>query len=522
MTEALAVLLLEDSRFDAELLEENLRLVYPDAVLDVVSDEAGFVAALSARRYDVVLSDYELPGYDGGLAMAHARAVAPRMPFIFVSGVIGEDNAVELLKSGATDYVSKGRLERLPLVLQRALREVAQRDARDAAERALREARDEAERANRAKDRFLAVLSHELRTPLTPIGAAADLLEKSAAVPAEHRHLLPMIRRNVALEARLIDDLLDLTAIAAGKVSLKLATVDMHALVQVVVDMVADQIRERQLRLVLQLGATQHLVRADEARMQQVLWNILRNAVKFTAPGGAITLRSSSAVGQFVLSCADTGIGIDAGALARIFTAFEQADAEVSRQFGGLGLGLAIARGLVREHQGELGVMSEGRGQGATFTLMLEALGSGADMPPTGPAVSGGDAAVNGECRVLLVEDNPDSANALSLGLESYGYTVTLAGSCADALRKARAAQFDVVVTDLGLPDGSGLDIGRQLSPRTPVIALSGYGTPQDLERSTSAGFSGHIVKPAEFSTVHAMVQKVLARSGAAATEMPV
>ncbi|RZJ18705.1 MAG: PAS domain S-box protein, partial [Haliea sp.] len=401
MSEALKVLLLEDSRFDAELLREHLLAIRPGTSLEVVTDEPGFTGALAARRFDVILSDYELPGYGGAQALEHARAAAPGVPFIFVSGVIGEDNAVEMLKRGATDYVSKGRLGRLQVVLDRALREVAARQARDDAERQLREAgtiytrlvdslpeyavllldaegrirswnraaqhifghdahevvghsarmlftpedsahgvleaemrtaretgkasdnrwmqrksgatfwaegvlaplfsedeangaggytkilrdgtdawqaaqavrnaRDEAERANRAKDRFLAVLSHELRTPLTPIGAAAHVLERSAVVPPEHAHLLAMIRRNVALEARLIEDLLDLTAISSGKVSLRLAPVDMHRLIQVVVDMVADQISERQLRLTLDLRATQPVVQADEARMHHRL-----------------------------------------------------------------------------------------------------------------------------------------------------------------------------------------------------------------------------------------------------------
>ncbi|MDO9403214.1 MAG: response regulator [Polaromonas sp.] len=657
MSEPLRVLLLEDSRFDAELLREHLLSIHPGASLEVAMNGSAFTSALDARPFDVILSDYELPGYGGAQALAHAQAVAPKTPFIFVSGVIGEDNAVEMLKRGATDYVSKGRLGRLEVVLERALREVAAREARELAEQqlreadaiytrlvdslpdyavllldahghirswnraaqdifgyeandvlgesarvlfteadrvhgifedemrtadatgkasdnrwllrksgttfwaegilaplgnppgagqasgytklvrdgtdtwraaqALRDARDEAERANRSKDRFLAVLSHELRTPLTPIGAAAHVLERTAVVPPEHSHLLAMIRRNVALEARLIEDLLDLTAITSGKVSLRRAPVDMHQLIRVVVDMVSDQVSERQIRLTLDLRATGPVVQADEARMHQVVWNILRNAIKFTAPGGAVTLSTSSAGGQFIWNCTDNGIGIEPAALSRIFTAFEQADQEVSERFGGLGLGLAIARGLVLEHDGELDVRSEGRGQGATFTLMLDALPDSAESAPGQSPAAADESpesapswpATARDCRLLLVEDNPDSAEVLRMGLQAYGYTVTLAASRAQALEIGGRESFDVVVTDLGLPDGSGIDIGRALSPRMPVIALSGYGTPQDIERSTAAGFAGHIVKPADFSAVHSMVQRVLsAPAGAPAT----
>ncbi|RYX91230.1 MAG: response regulator [Comamonadaceae bacterium] len=518
MNGELNVLLLDDSRFDAELLRENLALTHPGALVTVVAGERAFKEALAARRYDVILSDYMIPGYGGADALDHAREAAPYTPFIFVSGVIGEDNAVEMLKRGATDYVSKSRLTRLPVVLERALREVAQREAADRAVEALRAARDEAERANQAKDRFLAVLSHELRTPLTPIAAAAQVLQESATVPESHSHLLPMIRRNIALEARLIEDLLDLTAIAAGKVSLKIEAVDMHRLIGVVIDMVSQDIQAHDLQVEARLDAAQFCVTGDEARMHQVVWNILRNAIKFTPPKGTIQLRTSSADGWFTMACTDSGIGIEAGALPRIFTPFEQADTEVSRQFGGLGLGLAIARGLVLDQGGELTASSDGRGKGATFALSLKvaadaAAADAAPAPASPPRDSQPDAAVDGApaCRMLLVEDNPDSADILAMGMEAYGYQVTLAGSCAQALDKAASQTFDVVVTDLGLPDGSGIEIGRALSGRLPVIALSGYGTAQDVKRSTSAGFAGHLVKPASLAAVHAMVQKVLA-----------
>ncbi|HZY16891.1 MAG TPA: response regulator [Ramlibacter sp.] len=633
----LEVLLLEDSRFDAELLREALIASYPNARLDVVRDEPGFVAALAAQRYDLILSDYELPGFSGEQALAEARAKNPRVPFIFVSGVIGEDNAVEMLKRGATDYVSKSRLVRLPLVIDRALREVAQREARDSAQvqlreanaifarvvdslrnyavilmdqrgvihswnqaardifgytrddmigisadrlftpedrergaiaaemaqalregkaddnrwmmrrdglrlwaegvlmplfsdgnehtgfckivrdatadyrdaEALRAAKEEAERANQAKDRFLAVLSHELRTPLSPIATAAHLLERSVTVPEKYQNLLPMIQRNVALEARLIEDLLDLTAISAGKVSLKPRAVDMHALVHAVLDMLDGQVRDKGLQLQLDLRAASGLVQADEARMQQVLWNLLRNAIKFTPEAGRVDVRSRLEGPTLVVEISDSGIGIDPEALPRIFSAFEQADREVSQRFGGLGLGLAIARGLVTEHKGELSASSAGRGQGATFTLRLR---SQAEAQVAGLGAGGADQgqSAEGGWKLLLVEDNEDAAETIVMCLEAYGYEVTHVATCADAVRTAQQGDFDIVLTDLGLPDGSGIDVGRALSRTLPVVALSGYGATPDLQRSSMAGFSGHLVKPAEPQAIHSTLQKAL------------
>jgi signal transduction histidine kinase len=510
------VLLLEDSRFDAELLREALRQHVPGASLRWVQDGAGFVQALADGPYDLILSDHELPGYSGGEALDHARAVTPRTPFIFVSGVIGEDNAVELLKRGAVDYVSKSRMARLPLVVDRALREVAERDARERAEgqarqdaEALRVAKEEAERANRAKDRFLAVLSHELRTPLAPLASAAHVLQQCAVVPEQFSHLLPMIQRNVTLEARLIEDLLDLTAISADKISIKKVPTDMHRLLQDVVEMVRESARAQQLDVVVELQAMRSVVLGDEARLQQVLWNVVRNAIKFTGPGGRVVLRTHSDDRSLTVACIDTGIGIDAAALPRIFTAFEQADAEVSARYGGLGLGLAIAKGLVRHHAGDLTAHSDGRGRGARFDVRLPlAPPDAAATPDTlAPAV---DAAGGRPCRVLLVEDNADAAEAMSLSLALYGYVVTQAPSLRDALAAAGRDNFDIVVTDLGLPDGSGIDVGRQLGERWPVIALSGYGMAQDVARSRSAGFAAHLVKPVDPDAVHLTLQRVL------------
>jgi CheY-like chemotaxis protein len=291
----------------------------------------------------------------------------------------------------------------------------------------------------------------------------------------------------------------------------------MHQLVHAVVGMVAETLEEKAIRLELQLDAAFPEVDADQARMQQVLWNILRNAAKFTPRGGRLRLRTENVEGGFRLACTDSGIGIAADALLRIFSPFEQADAEVSKSFGGLGLGLAIAQGLMAQHGGRIEVRSDGRDTGATFTVVLPVAAPARAEAPAIVAAAQPDAGARR--RVLLVEDNEDAALALSMCLEYYGYAVHHVATCAEALRTVRQDRFDAVLTDLGLPDGSGIEIGRALAGELPVLALSGYGREQDRQRSAEAGFAAHLIKPADPAEVHAALLQVL--SGAVPVASP-
>ncbi|HYG64090.1 MAG TPA: ATP-binding protein, partial [Thermoanaerobaculia bacterium] len=381
----------------------------------------------------------------------------------------------------------------------------------------------EAQAANAAKDRFLATLSHELRTPLTPVLAVVSSLRDEKSLSDEVRSRLDMIRRNVELEARLIDDLLDLTRIARGKLELRREPSSVESLVEHALETCQGEgTDDDRLQIEIHLAADDHLVLADAPRLTQVFWNLLRNAFKFTPAGGAVRVHSwnepplpdspGGTSGTVAVEIADTGMGIDPGLLPRIFDAFEQGDRRVTRQFGGLGLGLAITKAIVELHGGTLSAHSDGEGLGATFTVRLPLAGTGAlplSLPLSPPEVTRRQpvaAPLPAEpLRLLLVEDHPDTADAMADLLRCQGHQVIVARSVAAALGAVESeGAIDLVVSDLGLPDGSGLDLMRELAGRRGLrgIALSGYGTDEDVRRSLAAGFAEHLTKPVDFHTL--------------------
>lgn len=379
----------------------------------------------------------------------------------------------------------------------------------------------QAQAANRAKDQFLAVLSHELRTPLTPVLMAVQALAESG-LPPELADTFAMIRRNVELEARLIDDLLDLTRIARGKLQLNLELVDAHELLKNALDICRGDIRAKGIKLVTQLESARHWVYADPSRLQQIFWNLINNAAKFTPEDGALTLATFDEDERFVLSVTDTGVGIEPDVLPRIFDAFEQGEATVTRKFGGLGLGLAICRALVRMHWGTIHAHSDGKGKGATFTVKLSGHMPASRTLPADhqPLVETKDAPVC-NCperrRVLMVDDHDDTRLAMKRLLEKSGYSVTVADSVRGALDTVCAPEmpFDILISDIGLPDGSGLEIMRHLRERGKTvrgIALSGFGMEEDIKKSREAGFDHHLTKPVSFDRLKAVLEELAAQ----------
>jgi signal transduction histidine kinase len=370
------------------------------------------------------------------------------------------------------------------------------------------------EEAGRRKDTFLAMLSHELRTPLMPAQVALDALQSRQDLPPGVRDLLSVIRRNIRLEARLIDDLLDLTRVARGKLTLKRQPTDAHAAVMQAIEVCQAEINGKGLTLVAELGALFATVFGDSARLQQVFWNLIENAVKFTPPGGKIICRSENEKNVLKISITDSGKGIDPKLLPHIFEAFEQGDTSEPARLGGLGLGLAIARGLVKAHGGKMIAASEGLYRGATFTVELPLVSASEPALPIEPAIAPIPATARAP-RLLLVDDHDDTRQLLHRLLHEQGYTVTTAADVRSAIEALDRQPFDLLISDIGLPDGTGHDLMRHARDRHHVkgIALSGFAMDDNLKLSEAAGFTAHLNKPVDFAKLKATIDQVAEKS---------
>ena len=369
-----------------------------------------------------------------------------------------------------------------------------------------------AQKASKAKDDFLAALSHELRTPLTPAWQQPHTFRITRRnFRQSSLEDVEIIKRNVQLQARLIDDLLDLTRIARGMLHLELEDCDAHKIIENALEMAHSAIAAKQLKVSTGLEAKEYHILADCIRLQQVFWNLINNAVKFTSQGGQITIRTfNDKDGRFHFEIEDTGIGIEPQRLASLFQPFEQADPSVSRQFGGLGLGLAISKRLIDLHHGRIEAESRGRSFGATFKVTL-------DAQPEGTAAVGVNHRLGGKTskplRILLVEDHKDTRRTLSRLLTHFGHDVVTADNVEGAMTRMASNNIDAVLCDIGLPDGSGYEVAAQARANGGIktIALTGFGTEQDVQRSKEAGFDFHLVKPINFQEL----QKILDQSGA-------
>ena len=377
---------------------------------------------------------------------------------------------------------------------------------------------DTLELAARAREKVIAVFSHELRTPLAAISSMIDVLEmghgavgmpdKRELPPPFDKSALAFIRRNVQGLVRLVTELLEFTHIADEASGLEFVKVDAHEVIRFALKNLESQQKGAGIGIDLQLQAVHSHIRGDSGKLEQILSNLIGNALKFTPKGGKISIVTrNEASSKLVIEVSDTGIGIPADALSRIFSPFEQGDSSIHRRYGGLGLGLSIARTLVKAHRGTLEVESEGSGQGAKFTARFKiddspfGEGTKTDIPSAANAAG---------LRILLVEDHKDARRCLCTLLESRGYQVQSAKNAQTALELNDSHDFDLLITDIRLPDGNGLELLQKMRPSAPdlqAIAISGYGMPQDILNTKAAGFLAHLVKPVEISEVQAAIE---------------
>lgn len=378
------------------------------------------------------------------------------------------------------------------------------------AEILLQRAKSEAEEANQAKDQFLAMVSHELRTPLTPVLMTIASLRRDPNLTDDLRRDLEVLQRNVELEALLIDDLLDLTRIAHGKLELHHDAVDVHSTLDHALSISAADLYGKNIAVTRRFEAREHHCWADPARLQQVFWNLVKNAAKFTPEGGRLDLYTrNNDAHQIVIEITDNGIGIDPELMPKIFDAFEQGGRVVTSKYGGVGLGLAISKRVVDLHHGSITARSGGPGRGATFAVTLNAMETSLLEGPVLFLES--EPAVASHVQILFVEDHKDTARVLGRILKNAGFNVSHADSLAKARDLAAGRRFDLVISDVGLPDGSGLDLMRHLRETQGLsgIALSGFGSDDDVAASTAAGFAEHVTKPVDWERLRGAIERL-------------
>lgn len=477
------------------------------------------------ENVELLILDYQLAEPTNGLEFYRALLKdGCDVPAILVTGFGDESRVIEAMRAGVRDFVPKtpNFVELVGPTVERVMNQVR-------AERRLLAA----EAASRAKDHFLATLSHELRTPLTPVLALVSALQRDDRLPQDVKEDMATVHRNIELEARLIDDMLDITRIARGKLELQFASVDIRPIIEhAIKTCCAHEAAEKMITCHESLAPDEHVARVDAARLTQVFWNLLKNAIKFTPPGGQIFVQSRNETDGdltwLVVEVRDTGIGIAPDILPRIFGAFEQGDRSITQQFGGLGLGLAITKAIVEAHGGTITAASEGLDQGSLFTVRLpisNVAHATVEMPPpTAPKVRDHQSIEPASVHLLLVEDHADTAQVMARMLRRSGFQVTVASSIAQALAETEAARKAVndsgrsrpirlVVSDLGLPDGTGHELMRELSQKHRLrgIALSGFGMEDDVQRAAEAGFARHLTKPVDFETLLTNIREMLA-----------
>jgi signal transduction histidine kinase/ActR/RegA family two-component response regulator len=363
---------------------------------------------------------------------------------------------------------------------------------------------------NHDKEEFLAAISHELRTPLAPVLMTSYALLLDETLTKSQRADIEMIRTNVELEAKMIDDLLDHARIVKDKMPLRREPVDVHRVLERTEQLARSAGASVPIEKVFRAGNSR--IVGDAGRLEQAFWNVLKNSVKFTPTTGCIAIITSNPQPETLrVRIIDSGIGIDAAKLSLLFSGYGSERHESSEQFNGVGFGLPIAKGIFDRHEGTIQASSPGKNKGATFTIELPVMAAEVAVPAPGPEKIG---IASRGLRILVVEDHESTAKILTRLLRRAGHEVATAFSVSAAKMLFDRREFDLVIADLGLPDGNGLDLFRYMNERRPIegIALSGYGMENDVEASLAAGFREHLIKPVDWPKLENSIEHVTAR----------
>lgn len=513
--------------------EESLRITTAAILekegytVDVASSGNEAVELLAGADYDLVLTDLHMEGGEGLMVLNEIRRNAPLTISVVLTGFASVESAIAALQEGAYDYLVKPcdietmkhtirrgvEHRRLMLAEQKAradLEELNRDLEKRIAERTseLTHLNFELAEANRAKDVFLATLSHELRTPLTPVVGWIKLLRSGNLDNKSIAQALDAIERNAWLQARLIDDLLDTSRIATGKLQFEPRPIDLNTAVKAALDTVLAMAASRTIELRVQLSPSTLVVMGEPVRLQQIAWNLLSNAIKFTDPGGKVTVTTQMEGREACLAVIDSGVGIAPDFLPHVFDRFRQADGSTSRRHGGLGLGLAIADALAKMHGGRLDAQSEGVGTGSSFAFHIGLVAGeslAAEKEESKPRSLR-------DMSVLVVEDSEDTLTLLSTMFRQQGLHVIQASSAVEALDAASSNPPDIVISDIGMPDVDGYEFLQQLKQipgmdGVPAIAISGYASEEDRRKALGVGYLALMPKPinvdALFDLIH-------------------
>ncbi|HEY0173326.1 MAG TPA: response regulator [Pyrinomonadaceae bacterium] len=516
--DAARLLVVDDEENIVLTISEVLRLEgYEVDVASSGSEAAGLLD--SGADYDLILTDLHMDEGDGLSLLEEVRARSPLTIVVVLTGFAAVESAIAALRHGAYDYLTKPCIiAELTHTVSRGIDHrrlmLAEREARGRLEELNRElesrvdertaelsrVNQELVEANRMKDVFLATLSHELRTPLTPVLGWVNLLRTGAAADASMlTQGLDAIERNARLQARLVDDLLDISRIVSGKLRIEWEPVNLCNVVELATEPVRAETASREIDLAVELPECPLVVQGAPVRLQQVVWNLLSNAVKFTPRGGRVGVRAWREGDEARVEVSDTGVGIAPEFLPHVFDRFRQADGSTTRQYGGLGLGLAIVRALAELHNGWVAAESGGLGEGSRFTVGLPcAVAAEPAAEPEAEAPPGG-----GTVPVLIVEDSSETLELLELLFSRQGYEVCGAASAAEAVRRAGERRPGIIISDISMPGVDGYTLLAELRrmpglEAVPAIALTGHAMDEDRARALAAGFSVHVPKPVD------------------------